>query len=120
MSLGDVVVALLVALAAGLGAVVRFVLADRLNRSLPVGTLLVNLVASAGLGLVASAPGPVATVVGVGALGALSTWSNAANEAAAMSREGHGALGLGYLALSLSSGILAAWFGLRLGTAVFD
>lgn len=120
MSFGDVVVAVLVALTAGLGAVVRFVLADRLNRNLPIGTLTVNLVASAGLGLVTSAPGAAATVIGVGALGALSTWSNAANEAAAMSREGHGSLGLGYLTLSVSSGILAAWFGLRLGTALFD
>ena len=119
MSPVDVAVIGLVAVAAALGAVVRFLVANRLNRDLPTGTLAVNLVASASLGLAVSAPDPLATVLGVGALGALSTWSTAANEAAALSREEHGLLGLGYLALSVSSGVLAAWFGLRLGVAVF-
>jgi CrcB protein len=119
MSIGDLAVIVAVAVAAGLGAVARFVAADRLNRQLPIGTIIVNLVASAGLGLAVSAPGPAATVVGVGALGALSTWSAPANEAATMSRDGQGVLGLGYLGLTASSGILAAWFGLRLGAVLF-
>ena len=119
MTAADVGIAVLFVLAAGLGAVVRFVLADRLNRDFPVGTLAANLAASAALGLAVSAPDAVATVLGIGALGSLSTWSTAANEAAAYSREDHGALGLGYLALLVSSGILAAWIGLRLGVALF-
>ena len=36
-----------------------------------------------------------------------------------MSRDGQIALGLGYLALLVSSGILVAWVGLRVGVAVF-
>lgn len=119
MSPADVGVAALFALAAAAGAVVRFVVASRLNRDLPIGTLAVNLAASAAIGLAVAAPDPVATVLGIGALGALSTWSTTANETAALAREGHGALGLGYLALTVSSGILAAWFGLRLGAALF-
>lgn len=120
MSPGDVGVLVLFIVAAAAGAVVRFLLAGRLNRDFPIGTLSANLAASAAVGLAVSAPDPVATVLGLGALGALSTWSTAANEAAALSREEHGALGIGYLALTVSSGILAAWIGLRLGLALFD
>ncbi len=119
MSASDVGIVVLVIIAAGLGAVVRHLAAERLNRDFPVGTLAANLAASAALGVAVSAPDMAATVLGIGALGALSTWSTAANEAAAFSREDHGALGLGYLALTVSSGILAAWIGLRLGIALF-
>ncbi len=119
MTAADIGVAALVALAAAAGAVVRFGVSQRLNRDLPLGTLVVNLVGSVALGLAVSAPDPLATVLGVGALGALSTWSTTANETAGLAREGHGALGLGYLALTVSSGVLAAWFGLRLGAALF-
>lgn len=120
MSAADIGIVLLVIVAAGLGTVVRFLLAERLNRDLPIGTLSANLAAAAALGVAVSAPDVAATVLGIGALGALSTWATAANEAAAFSREDHGALGLGYLALTVSSGILAAWIGLRLGIALFD
>ena len=120
MSPGDAGVVALFVIAAGCGAIVRFVLADRLNRDFPIGTLAANLGGSAAAGLAVSAPDLVATVIGLGAIGALSTWSTAANEAAALSREDHGALGIGYLALTVSSGILAAWIGLRLGVALFD
>lgn len=119
MSAGDLGVIVLFIIAASTGAVVRFLLADQLNRDFPVGTLIANLAASAAVGLAAEAPEPYAFVLGLGALGALSTWSTAANEAAALSREDHGTLGLGYLALTVSSGILAAWIGLRIGGAVF-
>lgn len=119
MTLGDIGLVLLVIVAAGAGAVVRFLLAEQLNRDFPVGTLAANLAASAALGIAVSAPEVVATVLGIGALGSLSTWSTAANEAAAFSREEHGALGIGYLALTVSSGILAAWIGLRLGIAIY-
>lgn len=120
MSAGDVGIIALFVLAAGLGAVVRSVLADQLNRDFPIGTLAANLISSAALGVAVSAPTAVATVLGIGAIGSLSTWSTVANEAAAFSREEHGALGLGYLALTVSSGILAAWIGLRLGIALYS
>ncbi|MEM9562982.1 MAG: CrcB family protein [Actinomycetota bacterium] len=119
MSPTDALVIVLVIVAASLGAVVRYLMALRFDRELPVGTLAVNLAASAALGLAASAPTPAATVLGVGALGALSTWSAVANEAAAMARDGHGGLAIGYLALTATSGVLAAWIGLRLGVALF-
>ena len=118
MSVGDVVVFVLVVVAAAVGAALRFVIGSRFNREFPTGTLLVNLVAAAGLGFVVAAADPLPTIVGIGGLGALSTWSAAANEAGAMSRDGHGRLGLAYLALTVSTGILAAWFGLKLGIAL--
>jgi CrcB protein len=80
---------------------------------------LVNLVASFALGMIVAAADPWPTIVGIGALGALSTWSTVANEAAAMSREDRGAMALAYLGLTVSSGVLAAWFGLQLGPVVF-
>lgn len=119
MSLQAIIVAVLFALAAAAGAVVRHLAGSRWNREFPVGTLVVNLVASAGLGVAVALPDPQAVVVGLGAIGALSTWSAAANEAAAMTREeGQGALAAGYLCLLVSSGVLMAWFGLRVGAAL--
>ncbi len=56
--------------------------------------------------------------MGTGALGALSTWSAAANEAAIMARRGEGYLALAYLALTVLSGVTFAWFGLQLGQAL--
>lgn len=101
--------------AAGFGAVLRFVFARQLNGDFPIGTLAINLVASFALGVIVSLDDPLPTIVGIGALGALSTWSTAANEAATMSREDRGAMALAYLGLTCSSGILVAWFGLQLG-----
>ena len=103
--------------AAGLGATVRFLVATLMNNDFPVGTLTVNLLASFLLGLLAGADvGRFMNVaVGAGALGALSTWSAAANEAAVMARNNEGYLAIAYLALSVLSGVMFAWFGIRLG-----
>ncbi len=108
--------------AAAVGAVLRYLAAIYLNEldsDFPFGTIAVNLVASFALGLLAAAEDPLPVVLGVGALGALSTWSSTANEAAVLARRGFGALALGYLALTASSGVLLAWFGLRLGPLLF-
>lgn len=103
--------------AAGLGATVRYLTGLLFNNDFPIGTLLVNLVASALLGLLVGADigDSMSLIVGTGALGAMSTWSAAANEAAVMARRGEGYLALAYLALTVLSGITFAWFGLRLG-----
>ncbi len=113
------VIIVLTAIAAAAGAALRFVVGGYLNHEFPVGTLAVNLVASFLLGLVVSAADPIPTIVGIGALGALSTWSTAATEAAEMARTDRAALGLTYLGLTVSSGVLLAWFGLQLGPAIF-
>jgi CrcB protein len=107
-------------LAAGAGAGIRFLVGRQLNGEFPLGTLVVNLVASAALGVIAAAEDPLPVILGVGALGALSTWSTAANEAAEMARDDNGRLGLAYLGLTVSSGVLAAWFGLKIGAALLS
>lgn len=109
------------AAAAALGAVVRYLTGLMLNNDFPLGTLGVNLLASFLLGLLVGADvgDHMGLIVGTGALGALSTWSAAANEAAIMARRGEGYLAMAYIALSVLSGVTFAWFGLRLG-AVFQ
>jgi CrcB protein len=105
--------------AAMAGTAVRSWVTGRFNRDLPVGTLGVNMAASFVLGLIASVDDPVPVLVGIGAMGALSTWSTVANEVAVMARDDEVALGVGYLGLTVSTGVLAAWFGLTLGPLVF-
>lgn len=108
------------AVAAAVGTGVRFLVAGYLNGEFPLGTLAVNLAASLLLGVIVAADDPLPVIVGVGALGALSTWSTAANEAAVMARNRNGLLGLSYLGLTVSSGVLAAWFGLKIGALIFS
>lgn len=71
------------------------------------------------LGFVVEAAEPVPVVIGIGGLGALSTWSTAADEVATMARDGDGDLAAGYLGLTVTSGIVAAWLGLVIGRALF-
>lgn len=106
--------------AAGVGTVVRYLTGLLLNNDFPLGTLAVNLLASTALGLLVGADVGDSTslIVGTGALGAMSTWSASANEAAIMARRGEGYLALAYLALTVLSGVTFAWFGLQLGQAL--
>ncbi len=114
-----IVVAAMLA-AAGVGTVVRFLTGLLFNHEFPIGTLGVNLLASTMLGLLVGAGvgDSMSLIVGTGALGAMSTWSATANEAAIMARRGEGYLALAYLALSVLSGVTFAWFGLQLGQAL--
>jgi CrcB protein len=107
------IVALFV-LAAAVGATARFIAADVFNRTLPSGTLLVNVVASLALGWLSKAGLGWDVVVGIGGLGALSTWSTVATEVAQMGRDRQGALAVLYLAAMTTTGVVAAWIGLQL------
>jgi CrcB protein len=106
--------------AAALGAAVRYLSGLILNNDFPLGTLSVNLLASFLLGLLMGADvgDHMGLVVGTGALGALSTWSAAANEAAVMARRNEGYLALAYIGLTVLSGVTFAWFGIRLGAVM--
>ena len=112
------VVAVLLIMAAAAGAGVRFLAGRQLNNAFPTGTLVVNLVASLALGIITAAPDPVPAILGIGMLGALSTWSTAAVEAAALARDGEGLMAAGYVGLTVTGGIVAAWVGLTLGSAL--
>lgn len=119
MSGNIVFVTALFVVAAAAGAAVRQLAGGYLNNEFPIGTLAVNVVASFLLGIVVAAADPLPTVLGIGALGAMSTWSATATEAAAMSRSDQGLLAVAYLGLTVTTGVLAAWFGLRLGPVLF-
>ena len=105
-----------IALAGGLGAALRLV-TDGVVRSvvgtrLPWGTLLINVVGSAGLGvLVGSGAGaPAVSVVGTGLLGGFTTFSTASFESAALvlDRRWTGAVlyAVGTLVLSVAAAAL--------------
>ena len=114
-----VVVGVLLFLAAAVGAALRFLAGRQLNGAFPTGTFVVNMVASLALGIITAAPEPLPAIVGIGLLGALSTWSTAAVEAAALARSGEGAMAAGYVGLTVTGGIVAAWVGLTLGSDLF-
>lgn len=119
MSIGLVFVGLAVLVAAGLGAALRFTATEYLNDRFPYGTLLVNVGASFALGLVVGVGvgDPWQDLVGIGALGALSTWSAVANEVAQLARASQGGVAVLYLLATVSTGVLAAWAGLQLAAA---
>jgi len=106
--------------AAALGAAVRYLTGLILNNDFPLGTLGVNLLGSFLLGLLVGADvgDHMGLVVGTGAVGALSTWSATANEAAVMARSNEGYLAIAYIGLTVLSGVTFAWFGIRLGAAI--
>jgi CrcB protein len=118
---------LLVSVAGGLGAVLRFVLdaavRARFSRY-PLGTLLINLSGSLLLGLLAgvalSDPGLERwhVVLGTGFLGGYTTFSTASFEAVTLLREGRPAAAAvhagGMLLGSVALAGLGLWLGLRL------
>jgi len=106
-------------IAAALGASIRVLCIAHLNGPFPTGTLIINLVASFGLGMLVNAEPPWDVVIGVGALGALSTWSSVANDVGALARQGEGPLALAFLVCTVATSILAAWVGLQLAPAMW-
>ena len=119
--------ALLVALAGGVGSVLRYVvgeLASRLPASrLPLGTIIINTTGCFVLGLiVGEAQGrildPIAVIVGTGLIGGYTTFSTAAVEAVNIWLTGgerrRVGLALGHVAIMLALSMLGAQIGLWL------
>lgn len=106
--------AVLFVVAAALGSAVRHVLQQRWPGSpLPLGTLAVNLAGSFALGLLAGWDPPGATIVGVGGLGALTTFSTFAAQSFEIGGSRRPWLAA-YVGLSVIGGVAMAWLGLRL------
>ena len=104
--------ALLVALAAALGAVLRGAV-GRFDGDLPLGTLVVNVAGSFGLARLVATDSDLLTVVGTGGFGALTTWSGVAVAAIAAQQSSlRRTLQLG---LAVGLPIAAAWLGLAIG-----
>jgi CrcB protein len=100
---------------ASIGAVLRAAAGHRLNRGLPLGTLVVNVTGSFALGLLHGASPPVITAVGTGGLGAYTTFSSFARDTVALVEERQPAAAVAYV---LGTGVLtvaAAWAGLLVG-----
>ena len=109
------------ALAGGLGAVARFVadgwVKHRMRTRFPVGTLLINLLGSAGLGALVGAHqagslgAGLVLVLGTGFLGGFTTMSTASVEVVRLLRLKAWVTGLGYLLGGALGCLLFAWLG---------
>lgn len=116
-----------VALAGGLGATLRLVadgvVKSRVRTTLPVGTLLINVLGSLLLGLITGLaltlwlPAAWHLVLGGGLLGGFTTFSTASYETVrlAQDRRSLSAVfnGLGMLVLAVGCAFLGLWLGLR-------
>lgn len=117
-------VAVALGLGGGLGAVARFVLdgvvARRLGREFPYGTLTVNFLGSFALGILAGAAldGDAYRVAGTGLIGAFTTFSTWALESHRLGEAGRLPLGVVNFAVSLLLGVAAAWLGRELGAVL--
>lgn len=121
-------IVLAVALAGGVGAVLRFVVdglvARRRDQGVPWGTIVVNATGSFLLGLLVALVrdhaglDALATVLGTGLLGGYTSFSTASVEAVTLALRGGAraaATAVGHAAVMLMVSLAAAGFGLWLG-----
>ena len=107
--------ALFVALAA-IGAVARAAAGHRFNHhdGMAYGILAVNVVGSFLLGLLTGVDAPAITVLGVGGLGAFTTFSSFARDAVALAERRRVGMSVGYVVVSCAAGVGAAAVGVWL------
>ncbi len=106
-----------VALAA-LGSLVRVIVSHHLNRAgFPYGTLLINVLGAFFLGVLADSSLDNLIIFGIGALGAMTTFSTLSQEAVHLARGRRGATAIFYVGTTLSAGVLSAWGGLLISGA---
>jgi CrcB protein len=110
------ITAIAFAVAAAAGALARAEAGRRWNHpgGLAAGTIIVNATGSLLLGLMSGWTGSAFTVLGVGALGAFTTFSGFARDIVAALELRRVALAAGYMAATLAIGILAASAGIAL------
>jgi fluoride exporter len=112
--------AILVAMGAGIGAPLRYMIdleVKKLHRSLiPLETLFINTAGSFVLGLMIDSRGQWPLIVGTGFAGAFTTWSTFAIETHHLLQHKHRAKAAMYLGLTLVFGISAAAFGVALAS----
>jgi CrcB protein len=104
-------------IASAVGALGRAEAGRRWNTyQFPVGTLIVNVSGSFGLGILVNVAPPVLTVVATGALGAFTTYSSFARDAVALVERRRIALAALYVTATLALGTAAAAVGVALTT----
>lgn len=118
---------LCVGLGGFVGAIARYTLAlfvdARLDSPFPYATLLINVTGSFVLGVLSGAlefaplPPEVRLTIGVGFLGAYTTFSTFTYETLRLVEAGDVASALGYVAASIAAGLLAVTLGLATGRA---
>lgn len=109
------IVAIAFALAAGAGALARAEATGRWNRGgFAFGTFAVNVVGAFALGLLHDRAPAMTTIVGVGALGAFTTFSGLAHDAIALASTRRVALAAGYVTATCAAGIAAAALGVAI------
>ena len=103
-------------LAAATGALARAEAGRRWNRHnrMPTGTLIVNVTGSFLLGLLVNTAPPAVTVLGVGCLGAYTTFSSFARDTIALIEQRRVSVAVVYLGATLTVGIAAAAIGVAL------
>jgi fluoride exporter len=112
-------------LAGGCGAVARALLTHAVNvragRAFPYGTLAVNLSGAAVLGVIAgsSLSGDALRIVGIGLIGAYTTFSTWMFETHHADATGHRDRAIANIAVSLVAGLFAVWLGRTVGRAAF-
>nr|WP_227467453.1 CrcB family protein [Nocardioides lijunqiniae] len=109
---------MLVALGGGVGAALRFLVGRRLDRELPLGTLLVNVAGSLLLGVLSglALDGDALALLGTGFCGGLTTYSAFAVQTHSLGRRGAAYAAVTVLAALGACG-LGFWLGLGLAQA---
>jgi fluoride exporter len=108
----------------GFGAIARLLLdgsvSARVGRGFPWGTLAVNLTGAFALGVLAgaAASGDALRLAGTGFLGAYTTFSTWMLETHRLAEDGRGRPAVLNIAGSLAAGVLLAWLGHELGSAL--
>lgn len=97
--------------AAAAGALIRAETCRRLNRTFPFGTLFVNVAGSFAIGLISNVTGAKWTVFAVGMLGSFTTVSSFARDSVALLVSNRVRYAAGYVALSITLGVFAAFCG---------
>jgi CrcB protein len=111
-----VITALAFLAAAAAGALGRAALGHRYNRAFPTGTLLVNVSGSFALGLLHGVTPPLVTVVGVGGLGAYTTFSSFARDLVALAEERRYVGAAAYGVATCVTSVAVAWAAVLLVT----
>jgi fluoride exporter len=113
-----------VALVSGAGAVLRLVLHTAVGRwrpsAFPFGTLAVNILGSAILGVLhgAGATGDTLLLAGTALLGSFTTFSTWMVETERLAAEGEGGLAAGNILVSLALGLAAVALGWAVGATL--
>ena len=118
---------LAIALGGALGACLRFGLTELaghlLGRAFPFGTLLVNILGSFAIGLLYGlilteqlAPRPWRIFIGIGILGALTTFSTFSMDTVLLLQQGAVAKAAANILANLVLCLTLTWLGIKLGT----